>query len=448
MIPWSITPEEAGISRWSIETALGMGASQVRATLNKSMMDLVQMRDGEVDKVSHSGDRSLTLNIYADNRYGTFSVNRLDREHLKDFIARSISIVRLLGEDRFRKLAPPQRKVSGATTGLELGLYDSEYGKMTPQRRREIAADACGDPGRSADGWKVISEEVEYSDSIYDMMIMDSEGLECRHTESSFEIGCETTIADSEGNRLSGFWWDSQSFLSSLDTVGCSRKALERAVAQIGPKAFDSCRTNMIVENEVASKLVNPLISALNAFSLQQGNSFLKDSLGKKVFSAGLAITDMPLERGANGARLFDSEGVAAAVRPIIENGTVKTYFVNTYMSGKMGLEPTLEDAIRPVVGSFGPWKNTSEMMAGLGEGILVTGFNGGNSNAATGDFSYGVEGFAFRGGKIVHPVREMVITGNFLELWNNLAGAGIDARTCMSKIIPSLAFTNVDFSA
>ena len=74
--------------------------------------------------------------------------------------------------------------------------------------------------------------------------------------------------------------------------------------------------------------------------------------------------------------------------------------------------------------------------------------FNGGNSNAATGDFSYGVEGFAFRGGKIVHPVREMVITGNFMELWNNLAGIGCDARTCMSKIIPSLAFTNVDFSA
>mgnify|MGYP000002517437 FL=1 len=83
-----------------------------------------------------------------------------------------------------------------------------------------------------------------------------------------------------------------------------------------------------------------------------------------------------------------------------------------------------------------------------VGEGILVTGFNGGNSNSATGDFSFGVEGFLFKDGKIVHPVREMLITGNLLTLWNNLLAAGNDARFCKSKLIPTLAFGNVDFSA
>ena len=41
-----------------------------------------------------------------------------------------------------------------------------------------------------------------------------------------------------------------------------------------------------------------------------------------------------------------------------------------------------------------------------------------------------------------------MVITGNFITLWNKLLGAGNDARKCMSKQIPSLAFADVDFSA
>ena len=35
-------------------------------------------------------------------------------------------------------------------------------------------------------------------------------------------------------------------------------------------------------------------------------------------------------------------------------------------------------------------------------EGILVTGFNGGNSNPATGDFSVGVEGFYVKNGEII----------------------------------------------
>ncbi len=81
------------------------------------------------------------------------------------------------------------------------------------------------------------------------------------------------------------------------------------------------------------------------------------------------------------------------------------------------------------------------------GSGILVTDFNGGNSNPVTGDFSYGVEGFYFENGLIIKPVSEMLVTGNLLELWGRLIAVGNDARSCMSKLIPTLAFENVDFS-
>ncbi len=210
----------------------------------------------------------------------------------------------------------------------------------------------------------------------------------------------------------------------------------------------------MVVENEVASKLLNPILNALNGSALQQQNSFLVNSLGKKIFSEGFTLMDMPREAGANGARMFDSEGVATANAPVIENGVVARYFINTYMSGKMGMEPTIEDITRAVIVPYCKGGQVPEafcakdMIKMLGSGIFVSGFNGGNSNAATGDFSYGIEGYAFSRGKITHPVRGMVITGNFLELWNNLYAAGCDARRCMTKLIPSLAFENVDFSA
>ena len=41
-----------------------------------------------------------------------------------------------------------------------------------------------------------------------------------------------------------------------------------------------------------------------------------------------------------------------------------------------------------------------------------------------------------------------MLITGNFLELWSRLAATADDARPCLSKSIPTLAFKDVDFSA
>ena len=126
-------------------------------------------------------------------------------------------------------------------------------------------------------------------------------------------------------------------------------------------------------------------------------------------------------------------------------------------MAAKTRFAPTVEDISRPYLLPFAKGKDwTSEekdlslkaIMRYCGNGILVTGFNGGNCNPATGDFSFGIEGFAFSRGRIVHPVREMLITGNMMTLWNSIIAAGNDARECTRWQIPSLAFEGVSFSA
>ena len=116
-------------------------------------------------------------------------------------------------------------------------------------------------------------------------------------------------------------------------------------------------------------------------------------------------------------------------------------------MSNKLGIAPTIEDATRPFIPRFGSARSREEIMKLCGSGILITDFCGGNSNPATGDFSYAIQGYRFKDGKIVHPVREMLITGNIVTLWSNLLAAGDDARRCRAKLTPTLAFDNVDFS-
>ena len=126
-------------------------------------------------------------------------------------------------------------------------------------------------------------------------------------------------------------------------------------------------------------------------------------------------------------------------------------------MAGKTGFAPTIEDVSRPWLMPFVKGCELAEskkdvslkdILAICGNGIYVTGFNGGNCNPVTGDFSFGIEGFAFSKGKITHPVKEMLITGNMMTLWNSLVAAGNDARTSSRWQIPTLAFENVSFSA
>ncbi len=456
-----LTEQEIKVADSCLRKALDLGADKVRVTLNKSLMELFGTLNGELDKVNHCLDRSVSVCLFADGKFGSFSTNRLVESELDDFLKNAIATVRMLADDPCRDLPEESRTAKNAVTGKELGLYDSGYPDLTSDERLRMALGAAIFRKHSGDG--LISEEGEYSDTIFDSLVTDSNGLRCRHTETSFEYGVEVTVQDADGNRFSGYWWDATPMLKDLNIRDCGETAFRRAMSQIGPLKIESGKHNMVIDSEVASRLVTPVLNALGGYSLQQKNSFMLDSLGKKVFPEWLNIWDKPVSVGETGSRLFDSEGVATAETPIIGSGVVKEYFVNTYMSRKMGIKPTVEDATRPVLlpcvapvlaekvtsaGSVTGEIGRKELMRLVGDGILVTGFNGGNSNSATGDFSFGVEGFLFRDGKIVHPVRETLITGNLLTLWNSLLAAGNDARFCKSKLIPTLAFGNVDFSA
>ncbi len=465
-----LTEQEIKVAGICLRKALELGADKARVTLNKSLMELFGTLNGELDKVNHCLDRSVSICLFVDGKFGSFSTNRLEESELDGFIKKAIATVRMLADDPCRDLPAPSRTSKNAVTGMELGLYDSEYPTLTSDERLRMALDAAIFKKHCGNG--LISEEGEYSDSIFDSLVIDSNGLRCRHTETSFEYGVEVTVQDMDGNRFSGYWWDATPMRKDLTIKDCGETAFRRAMSRIGSVKVGSGKYDMVIDSEVASRLVTPVLNALGGYSLQQKNSFMLDSLGKRMFPEWLNIWDKPVSVGETGSRLFDSEGVATAETPIIEKGVVKEYFVNTYMSKKMGVEPTVEDATRPVLmpcvapvlaekatpaGSETGMNRSvtvkatcgkEELMRMVGDGILVTGFNGGNSNSATGDFSFGVEGFLFKDGKIVHPVREMLITGNLLTLWNNLLAAGNDARFCKSKLIPTLAFGNVDFSA
>lgn len=453
-----ITQNEIDIAKFCISYAVEHGADAARASLSKSVMDGYTLLNGELDKVTHSADRSVYLYLFVDGRYGTFSTNRLEISELEGFITKAIEMVRMLGEDECRCLPEIERTEKNALTGRELDLYDEAYESSNAEKRFEKAKSiSIYGKTEDSDKYSLISEECEYSESVDDNYLVDSQGFEGRHTETMFYCFAETTIKAADGNKYSGFWWEAAQKENGLDCRGCSEKALKKAVGQIGPQKRRSGNYRMVVENNVASRLLSPIVSALNASAIQQKVSFLDESVGKQIFPEGMTLMDMARTPGKSGSRLFDTEGVATQDCPIIEDGKVSRYFVSTYMSKKMDIPATIEDLSRPVLMPYLKGEDLSveekevslqTVLKKCSNGILVTGFNGGNCNPVTGDFSFGVEGFAFSKGKITHPVREMLITGNMIDLWNNLIAAGNDYRPSARWQIGTLAFENVSFSA
>ena len=453
-----ITSNEISLAKHCIRHATCSGASAARISLNKTVTDSYTILNGELDKVSHCADRSIYIYLFVDGRYGTFSTNRLEKDELEDFVVKAIEMVRMLGEDSCRRLPDPERTAKDAVTGRELELFDEQYLSLDSGTRlsNALKLSKYSEIKSKEEGFTLISEECEYSCTADDNYVADSNGFEGRHSETTFGTFSEMTIQDENGSKYSGYWWQTCPRYDETD-YEIGKRALQRAISQIGPKKRRSGVYRMVVDSTVSSRLTSPLFTALNASAIQQKMSFLEDSLGKQIFPEGMTIMDLARTPGKNGSRLFDTEGTATKDAPIIENGIVRQYFVNTYHSEKMGIPATIEDISRPCLMPFIKGSNLQDgekevsledILKLAQNGILVTGFNGGNCNPVTGDFSFGIEGFAFSKGRIAHPVREMLITGNIMELWNNLLAAGNDARPSSRWQIPTLAFEGVAFSA
>lgn len=464
-LEYAITEEETRIADRSVALAVEAGASAVQVTLDKARTEIYALLDGELDNIRQTGDRALTFKVYADGRYGVFSTNRLEESSIRDLLVKAVQNVRMLAPDRFRKLPAKEDTANDAVRGDEMGLVWYGYDTVTADEKLAMAKNVSvftefreAAPDRN---WKVVSEEVEYNNTLTDTYLTNSDGIHCRHTETSFEVCAQVTVEDNAGDKYSGFWWDYSISPEKVRASDCGHKAVMQAVSQIGPVNADGGRHVMVVSNRIAGRLLQPVLDALGGRAIQQKSSFLTDSLGKQIFAKGLNIMDMPREKGKCGAILFEQDGRACLNREIITDGVVKEYFISTYMSGKLGMPATSECANRPVVkpfiselvegqdnasasGSIGE----AEILGLCGSGILVTDFNGGNCNAATGDFSYGVEGLLFENGKVTAPICNMLITGNIVELWNNLIAAGNDPLDGMSRQVPTVAFKDVNFSS
>ena len=624
-LDFAISGAEIEIADKSVQMALDAGASAVMVSLDKAKTEIYALLDGEIDNIRQTGDRSLTFNIYADGKYGTFSTNRFEEESLRDFLCKAVETVKMLVADPFRGLPDKKDLATDAVNGDEMGLcwygYDSVSRDEKLEMARRVSVFGEFSAPSSDRNWRVVSEEVEYNNTLSDTYLTSSDGCRCRQTETSFEVSSQVTVEDNEGNKYSGLWWDYGVSPEKVLTSECGRKAVEMAVMQIAPVNADKGKYTMVVSRLVSGRLLQPVLNALSSLSVYQKSSFLVDALGKQVFSKGLNVMDMPLEKGKSGAILFETDGRACRNREIISDGVVKENFTSIYMSRKLGIPPTSSCPNRPVLlpfvseellggeregghcgvsgaglgaasgggrgvelgavngGELGEMSGSglcgdcgevsgaelggergdgrgvelgavngggrgavsggergavsgggrgavngaergaelgemsgsglcgdcgavsgdvsgdglgavnggergvelcvvngggrgTELAGGLGaerglksdlfvneiaqkdildlcgSGILVTDFNGGNCNSATGDFSYGVSGFLFENGKITSPIDSMLITGNMTDLWNNLLAAGSDPVPGMSRQVPTLAFKDVTFNA
>ena len=428
------------LAHWASKYAMENGAKEVSVSVYDSKESEIEVRKQKIEKIQESIESGLSIKLYVNGKYSTHSTNRLNKTELERFIKEAILGTNYLAEDKYRSL--PDRHLCYNGEVKDLKMVDSEYDQIDPRQKIDLAMQVEAETNGMDD--RIITVSGSYGDGSYRSYMVLSNGVEGFKESTSYSVSASASINGGD-SRPSDYDYRVSRFWNELKGEGVGKHAVERGLRKIGAKKIKSGKFEMLIENRSVGRIFYSLLQPLFGYNLQQKRSFLEGKMGHKITSDLLSFTDNPFIKSGRNSRLYDDDGLVSRKMSIIEDGVLRTYYIGDYYGKKLDMEPTTSSPSNLIFKQGD--KNLAQLTKSLNEGILVTGFNGGNSNPATGDFSVGVEGFYVKKGEIIHPISGMNITGNHKEVWNQLVAVGNDPLTDRSWQTPSMLFEGIDFS-
>jgi PmbA protein len=256
----------------------------------------------------------------------------------------------------------------------------------------------------------------------------------------------------------SGWYWSQNSEPNAVDWVSVGREAALRASSLLGSFKIPGGKYPILFDRMAFIGILGFLEEILSAEMVIKGMSVFKDKAGDRVAPEIFSLTDHPGLEGGLYRSVFDDEGVPRERYQIIDRGKLMGFLHNSMTARRMGAEPT-GNATRgsfketPVPGGTNLHVNAkgipvSEMISSIGQGIYVQDVMGMHTaDSVSGDFSVGVSGQYIRNGGFEHPVCEVTVSGNILDVLEGIRGVGDDLIFVGSTGSPSILVEGLSLS-
>ena len=174
-----------------MDYALKNGCQQAKVNLYAGSNSSFELRDAKMDRLQQASENGLTIFLYVDGRYGTYSTNRLDKKELETFIKNGIDSTRYLAKDEARVLPDASRYYKGGSPDLK--LLDAKFSSIRPDDKvalaKAVAEEALGRDDR------IISVSSSYSDGDNFGYRITSNGFEGETKSSWYSLYAEVARA-------------------------------------------------------------------------------------------------------------------------------------------------------------------------------------------------------------------------------------------------------------
>lgn len=433
------------LARSTVERARALGADEVGVSVSRSTEISMMRRAGKLEQATQATSLGLSLSLLVDDRYSGHATSDLRPEALDAFLRRAIDATRVLEPEPERR----QPDVADCGRGVSeevLDSFDHSRASLPVEARREAAERIEAAVDALAHRKQILSATIHVGDSEDDSVRVMSNGFEGARRGTGFGAGVEVTLEEPGGRRPEAMAWYGANHRGDLPgPEAIAAEAWKRAAERLGAKPIPSGRYPMLLQNHAVGRILGVIGGPLSGSELHQQRSFLSGRKDTPIASDKLTLTDVPDIPRAAGSRPWDGDGLVARRMPVIENGILRNYYINTYYGRKLGMPTTTGGRSNWVVSPGS--RSTADILRDVSRCIIVTGFLGGNSNGLTGDFSFGVQGLLVENGEVVAHIGEMNVSGNIEEVLKALVEPASDVWTWSSLRSPSLFFDGIQFS-
>jgi len=419
-----------------IDYAKSRGATACETDVSEGFGQSVTVRLSEVETIEYNRDKGVGVTVYLGQKRGSASTSDFSRTALRATVDAALSIAGFTAADEVAGL-PEARLLASLETGrLDLDLYDPwllpvEEGIAIAQRC-EAAAFAVSPMIKNSEGASISTQQSHFASA-------NSLGFMGGYASSRHYISCAVIAGKGDAMQRDDWYTTGRGAddLAAAEVVG--DYAARRALSRLGSRKIATCEVPVLFEAPLASSLIGSFCYAVSGGSLYRKSTFLADSLGKKVFSSKINISERPhLLRGLASSP-FDDDGVATRDREVVENGLLQGYFLSTYTARKLGMQTTGNAGgshnliVKPGNHDF------RSLIKKMGRGLIVTELLGQGINYVTGDYSRGASGYWVENGEIQYPVQEITIAGNLKEMLLGIVEVGNDVLVRGSKQVGSI---------
>ncbi|MGR3913627.1 MAG: metalloprotease PmbA [Gammaproteobacteria bacterium] len=410
------------VAESALARARAAGASMAEARVGHEQGISVTVRNGEVETVERHRDKGLDVTVYFGHRRGSASTTDFGADAIAGSVSAACNIARHTEEDDCNGLAEAELL---ARDFPDLDLchpWDIEL-----EQAIEIAA-ACEGAARGYDKRISNSEGASVSSHIGADLYANSHGF--RGLERGSRHGIDCAVIAGRGDAMQrDFWFDSARDARDLCAPGAiGEEAARRTVRRLHARKARTTECAVIFEPPVAASLLSHLVAAVSGHNLYRKASFLLDKAGARIFPQSVRIHEQPHLRKSAGGASFDGEGVSTGARDLVCGGVLRGYVLNCYAARKLGARTT---------GNAGGVRNLeitpttdarlADLIAQMGDGVVVSELIGYGVNTVTGDYSRGAFGFLVKNGEIQHPLQEFTIAGNLSDIFRDITAVGAD---------------------